>query len=71
MVGPAADGPDDRQRRVVDGLVLANIAIWVIATIALVFIVQDYSGARGLFPILFGGIGVGLGLLAAERGTRS
>ncbi len=36
-------------------LAMANSGIWAISIIALVFVIQDCPGAKGLFPILAAG----------------
>ncbi len=71
MDEPATGDRVGQQLRVLNGLVLANIAIWIISIIALIFIVQDYSGAKGLFPILFSGIAMGVGILSVLRASFS
>jgi hypothetical protein len=49
-------------------LAMVNVGIWAIAMIAMVFLMQDYPGAKGLFPILGGGIAVGISLISAISG---
>ena len=44
-------------------LALVNSGIWAISIIALVFVIQHSPGAKGLFPILVGGIAVSTTLL--------
>ena len=45
-------------------LAMVNVAIWAIAMIAMVFLIQDSPAAKGLFPILGGGVAVGILLLS-------
>jgi hypothetical protein len=45
-------------------LAMVNVGIWAISIIALVFVIQRYPGAKGLFPILAGGIAVGVALIS-------
>lgn len=45
-------------------LAMVNVAIWAIAIVALAFVIDDYPGARGMFPILGGGVAVGISLIA-------
>jgi hypothetical protein len=45
-------------------LAMVNTAIWAIAIIALVFLIQRAPSAKGLFVILAGGTGVSISLLA-------
>ena len=44
-----------------------NCGIWAISIIALVIVLQKGSGARGMFPILAGGVAVSIQLLAMAR----
>ena len=37
-------------------------------SLAMVFLMQDYPGAKGLFPILGGGIAVGISLISTISG---
>ena len=43
---------------------MVNVGIWAIAMIALVFIIDDYPGAKGMYPILAGGTAVGIALIS-------
>ena len=45
-------------------LAMVNVGIWAIAMIAMVFLIQDSPSAKGLFPILGGGIAVGILLIS-------
>lgn len=49
-------------------LAMINTGIWAIAMIAMVFLMQDYPGAKGLFPILGGGVAVSILLISAISG---
>ena len=46
-------------------LAMVNVGIWAIAMIAMVFLIQKSPAAKGLYPILGGGIGVGIALISA------
>ncbi len=43
---------------------MVNSGIWAIAIIALVFVMQHAPGAKGLFPILAGGVAVATALIS-------
>jgi len=45
----------DKRLRSLKRLAMINSGIWAISIIALIFIIQDYPGAKGLFPILAAG----------------
>jgi uncharacterized membrane protein YpjA len=45
-------------------LAMVNVGIWAIAMIAMVFLIQDSPAAKGLFPILGGGVAVAILLLS-------
>jgi hypothetical protein len=51
-------------------LALANVAIWVIALIAMVLLLQQSQSVKGLAPILMGGTAVGVALIAAISKAR-
>ena len=53
---------DDKKSTYV--LAMVNVGIWAIAMIAMIFLIQDAPSAKGLFPILGGGVAVGLLLIA-------
>jgi hypothetical protein len=53
---------DDKRRAHV--LAMVNLGIWGIAIIAMVFLMQQSPSAKGLFPILGGGVAVGIALLS-------
>ena len=42
-----------------------NVAIWAVAMIALVFVIQRAPSARGLFVIMVSGMGASSALLSA------
>lgn len=46
---------------------LANVALWALSIVALIFVVQRTPSAKGLFVILAGGTAVGTALLALLR----
>jgi uncharacterized membrane protein YpjA len=51
-------------------LAMANVGIWAIAMIAMVFLMQDSPSVKRLFPILGGGTAVGVALISAISKTR-
>jgi hypothetical protein len=51
-------------KRTVYVLAIVNVSIWAIAMIAMVFLIQTSASAKGLYPILGGGIAVGIALLS-------
>ena len=44
-------------------LAMVNVGIWAIALIALVFLMQDFPGVKRMYPILGGGVAVGIALI--------
>ncbi len=46
---------------------MVNTGIWALATIALVFVINDYPGAKGMYPILGGGMAVSIALITATK----
>lgn len=46
-------------------LAMANVVIWIIAIIAMVFLMEQSQNVKGLFPILGGGTAVGIALISA------
>ena len=46
-------------------LALANVVIWMLTIVAMVFLMQHSPSAKMLFPILGGGTAVGVALLSA------
>jgi len=51
-------------------LAFVNSAIWAVAIVALVFVIQSAPSARGLFVILAGGTAVSVSLLSAIGRSR-
>lgn len=51
-------------------LAMANAAIWAIAMVALVFVIDDYPGAKGMYPILGGGTAVAIALISTINRSR-
>jgi len=49
--------------KMLNAVALANIAIWTIGLIALVFILQKGGNTKGLFVILVSGMAVGIQIL--------
>ena len=46
---------------------LANAIVWMCSIIALIFIMQNSSSEKGLFPILAGGLAVAVMLVSIEQ----
>jgi len=51
-------------------LAMVNAAIWALAMVALVFVIQRAPSAKGLYVILAGGTAVSIALLSAIRKPR-
>ena len=60
----------DSSKRNLHMLALANLAIWVIALVAMILLLQKGQSVKGLAPILMGGTGVGVVLIAAISKAR-
>jgi len=52
-------------------LAMVNVGIWAISIIALVFVMERSSPARGMFPILAGGVAVGVSIISLTSKLRS
>lgn len=52
-------------KRALYKLAMINTGIWAIAMIALVFLLEGNGNTRGLYPILAGGMAVGISLIAS------
>ena len=63
-------GDRDKRARGLWVLANVNVGIWAIAIIALVFVMQHSPAAKGMSPILGGGIAVGVSLIAASAKLR-
>ena len=50
----------DSKLRVLRIAASANAVVWICSIIALIIIMQNASSEKGLFPILAGGLGVGM-----------
>ena len=61
------DGGSKSAQRATYILAMVNVGIWAISIIALVFLIQRFPGARGMFPILAGGIAVGVTLISVTQ----
>ncbi len=61
-----------REKRARSLWVLANVnvGIWAIAMIAMVFVMQHSPSVKRMFPILAGGVAVGVSLIAASAKLR-
>ncbi|MEN8154411.1 MAG: hypothetical protein ABFR75_10355 [Acidobacteriota bacterium] len=42
----------------------SNVIIWVISMIAMIFLMRDFPGVKKLYPILGGGVAVGILILS-------
>lgn len=51
-------------------LAMVNVAIWTIAIVAMVIIMERGTTVRGMFPILAGGVAVGVSLNSAIQKFR-
>ena len=49
---------------------MVNLGIWAISIVALVFLMQRAPSAKGMFPILGGGVAIGIALLSALPKSR-
>ena len=54
----------NKQKRSMYQLALANVCIWAITIIAMVFLMQKSPIVKRLFPILGGGTAVGVALIS-------
>ena len=57
-------GLRDDPHRLLRTLALANAAIWVIAMIALIILMQDAAAVKKLAPILMAGTGAGVAVIS-------
>ncbi len=57
-------------QRYLHSLALVNVAIWIIALIAMILLLEQSQSVKGLAPILMGGTGVGVALIAAISKAR-
>ena len=55
------------KRNLTNILTITNAVIWLLALITLLLVVQRAPAARGLFPILAGGLAVAIQLYALQR----
>ena len=53
-----------KQKRSLNILAMVNVVIWAIAIIAMVILGQDSPATKKLFPILAGGVAVGISLIS-------
>ena len=53
------------QKRALHTLPMINTGIWAIAMVALIFLLEGNGNTRGLYPILAGGMAVGISLIAS------
>jgi hypothetical protein len=54
----------EKQKRSMYILAMINVGIWAISVIGMVFLIQDAPNVKMLFPILGGGISVGVVLIS-------
>ena len=66
------DNDQEREKFTNRMLLLArvNVVIWAISIIALIFVISNTSVAKGMFPILAGGIAVGVQLISMTERNR-
>lgn len=63
---PEATNPKlGTEKRALYRLAMINTGIWAIAMIALIFLLEGNGNTRGLYPILAGGMAVGISLIAS------
>ena len=65
MEPETTDPKPSPQKRALYSLAMANAGIWAIAMIALVVLLQGNGNTRGLYPIIGGGMAVGIALIAS------
>jgi len=61
---------DSKHYRSLYILSLVNVGIWAIAIIAMVFLIQNSPSIEKIFPILAGGVAVGVSLIASISRTK-
>ena len=68
------EGRDDKNNSTLTRMlrigVMANAIVWVCSIIALIFIMQNSSPEKGLFPILAGGLAVAIMLVSITQKQR-
>ena len=64
------NGKRDKSARGLWMLANVNVGIWAISIIALVFVMQHSPAAKKMFPILAGGVAVGVSLISASAKLR-
>lgn len=57
------EGWSDWERRV-QILLWVNVGVWTVSLISLAFITRHAPSAKGLLPILIGGVGVAVALIS-------
>jgi len=63
-------GSRSERARSLTVLAMVNVVIWAISIIALIFVMQRAPSAKGMFPILGGGVAVGVSLISAASKSR-
>lgn len=53
----------DKAKRSANILAMVNVFIWALAIIAMIFMMQDAPMVKKIFPILGGGVAVGVTLI--------
>jgi len=56
--------PLERQKRATYILAMVNVGIWAISIIGMVFLMQHSPNVKMLFPVLGGGVAVGVALIS-------
>ena len=54
----------EKQKRSMYMLALVNVGIWAISIIAMVFLMQHSPNVKMLFPVLGGGVAIGVALIS-------
>ena len=65
------DENDSRLSKMLRMGIMANAVVWVCSIIALIIVMQNSSSEKGLFPILGGGLAVGLMLVSILQKQRN
>lgn len=70
---PDANSEQAKLARSARTLAMINVVIWGLAIIAMVIVMERGNSVRGMFPILAGGIAVGISLISTvgRLGQRS
>lgn len=64
------DKANNKEARSLLILSYVNVIIWACAMIAMVFLMKDYPGVKKMYPILGGGMAVGIYILSVVARIR-